>query len=92
MRTYELVLVFRPSLKEEERKKLLDTIKSWLKDMKLTREEEWWSKALTYAIKKELTGFYYALHLQSEKGIEKDFEKRLINQDQILRHLLVRRK
>jgi len=90
MRTYEFVLVLRP-VQEKERKKILDTIISWLKDVKFVREEEWGSKALKYKIKKELTGFYFDYEFETEK-ISADFEKKLYNTDGVLRHLLIRKK
>lgn len=91
MRIYELVLVLRPSLKEDDRKKLLTTIKTWIKDVKITKEEDWGSKALKYPIKKELTGFYYDFILEADK-ITEDLEKKLLTQENVLRHLLIRKK
>ena len=92
MRTYELAVVLRPSLKEAERKTLLDTVKSWLQDTKITKEEDWGSKALKYAIKKELTGHYFYMLLETAKTIPGDVEKRLLSEEKVLRHLLVRTK
>lgn len=92
MRTYELVLVVKPSVSEANRKKLLETIKSWMNGVKITKEEDLGSKALKYAIKNELTGHYFDLALQTETSIPTDLEKRLFAQEQILRHLLVRLK
>lgn len=92
MRSYELVLVIKPTLQETDRKKLIQTITSWLKDIKIVKEEDWGSKALKYPIKKELTGFYYDFILETENSVASDFEKRLINQENVLRHLLIRTK
>ena len=92
MRTYELAVVLRSSVKEADRKKLVDTIKSWLQDAKITKEEDWGSKALKYPIKKELTGHYFYMLLESAKAIPADVEKRLLSEENVLRHLLVRTK
>lgn len=92
MRTYELVLVLRPSVTEPNRKKLLDTVKAWLGKTKVAKEDDWGSKALKYAIKKELSGHFYDLKLETAEAIPADFEKRILMQDDILRHLLVRTK
>ena len=48
MRTYELVLVMKPSVKEADRKKLLEQVKGWLGTVKVTKEEDWGQKALAY--------------------------------------------
>lgn len=91
MRLYELVLVVRPSIKEADRKKLLDTIKDWLKDVKINKENDWGQKPLAYSIKKEVAGHYYQLMLEGE-AIAKDFETRLVRNEHILRHLMLRTK
>jgi len=89
MRTYDLVLVLRPSLNEADRKKLLEQVKAWFGTLKVKKEDDWGSKALKYPIKKELTGHYFALSLEGET-VPQDLEKRILNQESILRHLLVR--
>lgn len=91
MRVYELVLVLRPSLKDADRKKVLDAIKDFLKDLKITKENDWGQKPLAYTIKKELAGYYYQILFEGE-SIAKDFETRLIRNDNVLRHLLLRTK
>lgn len=91
MRLYELMLVLKTSLSEGDRKKLLTSIKEMLKDMKVT-EEEVGQKPLAYKIKHELAGLYHIMHIESATGIAADFEKRLLNNDNILRHLLLRKK
>lgn len=91
MRTYELVLVVKPSLTEPQRKKLLETVKSWLKDLSI-KEESWGSKALAYRIKNELTGYYYDLQLETKTSIPVDLEKKLVENENILRHLVIRKK
>ncbi len=92
MRTYELVLVLKPSLTEKERAKLVETVKNWFKDFKVSKEEEWGQKPLAYKIKKEIAGFYHVLNLEGEQGLPADYEKKLMNDESVLRHLLLRKK
>ena len=92
MRMYDLVLVFRSSLSDDKRKKLTDTITSWVKGAKVTKSEQWGARPLSYPIKKELSGNYMYLVLESEAGVPTDFEKRILVQEDVLRHLLVRKK
>lgn len=89
MRNYQLVLVLKASLSEVQKKKLLETIKSWLKNVKIVKEEEWGQKPLSYSIKRETAGFYLNLLLEA-KDFPLDFEKKLVSQDDVLRHLLLR--
>ena len=92
MRLYELVLVLRTSLSEAQRKKLLETIKSWLNGVKITKEDDWGQKTLSYKIKREVSGYYTLLTLESENSVPLDLEKKILAQENILRHLLIRRK
>lgn len=92
MRLYELVVVLRTSLSDSERKKFLDQVKTWLGDVKVTKEDDWGQKPLAYKIKKEVAGVYHKMNLETEKTIPADFETRLIRNDSVLRHLLLRTK
>ncbi len=92
MRLYELVFVVKSTLAEEKRKKLIEDIKKLFKNVKITKEQEWGQKVLAYPIKHELSGFYVGLSVESENAIEKDLEKHLYQNENILRHLVIRTK
>jgi ribosomal protein S6 len=91
MRNYDLVLVMRPSLKDADRKKLLDGIKENLKDLKVVKEEDWGQKPLAYTIKKELAGSYYQFKLEGE-NLPQGLEQKILLNENIIRHLLLRTK
>lgn len=91
MRQYELVLVMRPSLTEDKRKKLIDSVKTWLKDVKFLKEEALGQKPLAYQINRETSGYYYYLSFEGKK-VSEDLEKRILAQESVVRHLLVRTK
>lgn len=92
MRLYELVIVIKTSVSEAGRKKLLDTVKSWIKDVAVIKEDAWGQKVLSYPIKRESSGFYVVLSLESADAIPADLDKRLVGNESILRHLIVRKK
>jgi len=89
--TYNLTLVLKSSLKEADRKKLLDSIKDGFGKAKLT-EKEWGQKALAYPIQKEVSGYFVSITAESEEVISNDFEKKLFANENILRHLFLRTK
>lgn len=91
MRVYELILVTKASLTDTLRKKLVSGVKTLLKDVKIVKENEVGQKFLAYKIKKEINGFYFDFVLEGE-NIPQDFEKKLLENENILRHLLLRRK
>ena len=92
MRLYDLVLVLRPNLPDAKKKQAIDGVKTMLKGVKVTAEEDWGQKVLAYPIKKEQAGVYVKMSLESEEGVAKDFETKLFQNDTVLRHLLVRTK
>src|SRR5258708_6797839 len=57
MRLYELVLVLKPSLKEADRKKLLETVSNWLGKIKVKTENDLGQKPLAYTKKREEVDF-----------------------------------
>ncbi|MBI4097819.1 MAG: 30S ribosomal protein S6 [Candidatus Levybacteria bacterium] len=87
---YQLTLVIRSTLKEAEQKKLLEGIKSLLGKAKIT-EKSWGQKALAYPIRKEVSGLFLNWNIDSESVVPLNFEKKLLGNDDILRHLLLRR-
>lgn len=91
MRIYELALVLKSSLSQVKRKKAVDTVKNYLKGLKITKEEEVGEKTLSYKIKKEKTGYYLDFLFEGE-SIPMDFEKKLLTNEDVLRHLLIRKK
>ncbi len=92
MRVYELALILRTSLTEANRKKLLENIKNWLLDVKISKETILGEKELAYPIKREVKGIYHLLSLEAKDRIPQDLEKRILGQEDILRHLLIRTK
>lgn len=91
MRKYQLILVLKTSLSEGERKKVLDSVKSFLKEVKIAKEDIWGQKSLAYSIKREMTGFYVSYLLETKEPISLDLEKKLTVNEDVLRHLLLRK-
>lgn len=92
MRTYELVLVLKTSLTKDKVKKLIGEIEKWLKDIKISKQDELGEKELAFKIKKETRGIFLDLKLEGKEVIPSDFEKRVREEADILRHLLIREK
>jgi ribosomal protein S6 len=73
------------------RKKLVAGIKVLLKDLKIVKENEVGQKTLAHKIRRETTGFYSDFSLEGE-NIPSDFDKKLLENDNVLRYLLLRTK
>lgn len=91
MRDYELTLVLRAGLTDQEREKLLENIKKMIEDVKgkIESQDLWGKKTLAYPIKKEKEGIYvyFVLFLPGEEVFP--LEKKLKTEDGVLRYLLV---
>lgn len=87
--TYNLTLVLKSSLKEDQRKKLVETIKESFGKAEIT-EKEWGQKPLSYPIQKELSGYFLNMKAETDNVIPSDFEKKLFSNENILRHLFLR--
>lgn len=91
MRIYDLVLVIKTTLSENERKKFLETVKGWFKDLKVTKEDLLGQKVLSYPIKREAAGYYVRISFEGQ-NISPDLNRRLLQNENLLRHLVIRRK
>lgn len=93
MRSYDLVLVLGTSLAEAERKKILENIENWLGKAEI-KSQELGRKTLAYPLKKEREGLFVLLKINYQNGttVPVGLEKKLLMNDNILRHLLVRGK
>ena len=89
MRQYKLFVVIRSSLKDADRKKLFDGIKDLLGKVKIGKVDEWGQKPLAYPIKREVSGVFAKIEFEGEQLAE-SLEKKLLANDNILRHLLLR--
>ena len=86
-----MILVTKASLTEVLRKKLIAGIKVLLGDLKVIKENEVGLKTLAYKINKETSGYYFDFSLEGE-NVPADFDKKLLENDNILRYLILRTK
>lgn len=92
MRTYELVLIVKTSLAKDKVKKLIGEVEKWLKEVKILKQDELGEKELAFKIKKETRAIFLDLKLEGKDSIPSDFEKKVREEENILRHLLIREK
>lgn len=89
MRKYKLVLLLKSGTKKEAKDKLLQDLKKWIGSVKEEKVTELGERKLAYQIKKQRSGEYVVFDFQAE-NLPKDLDKRILMQDDILRHLIVR--
>lgn len=88
---YELTMIFRSSLGEEDRKKVLETVKKLIgKSSRLVETLDLGKRMLAYPIKKEKEGNFICLKLEITGQEAVEINKKLKNDEKVLRYLLVK--
>ena len=89
MNSYLLTLVIKDSLKEEERKKLLASITE--KFAKMEKEDLWGVKNLSYPIEHQERAYFAHFEFQADPKTVPPLEKQVRLNEDIIRHLLIRK-
>ena len=93
MKNYEIMFIVRPTLGEDEVKKVIKNFADIIKnnDGKVTKEENMGQRELAYEIKKFKSGYYYIFEVEAkdDKAIKEFDRLALINND-IVRHLITK--
>ena len=93
MQKYEMTLVVNATLEKAVLDKLLAKIKKLVTDSagKVEKTEEWGKRILAYPLKKQKEGLYYFFELSLEKKDAPAIANKLQMEENLLRHLIVRR-
>ena len=93
MRYYEIMFITRPTLSEEETKKVVNSFKKTITDngSKVTDEKTLGQRELAYEIKDFKSGNYYIFEVESkdDKAI-KEFDRLALISKDIIRHLITK--
>lgn len=93
MRNYELMIIVRPTLNEEETKAVVENFSKVLTDngSKIIESKEIGQRELAYEIKKFKSGYYYLYTVEAEddKAV-KEFDRLAGISSDIIRHLITR--
>ena len=98
MRKYEIMFIVKPTLEEEEIKKVASSFQSSLEKngAKVTNVDAWGKRALAYEIKKGndtfRSGYYYVINIESETDeAVKEFDRLALINANVIRHLVIRK-
>ena len=90
MNSYYLTLVLKTDIDGKEQKALLDDVEKKVGEGKL-KKDEWGARDLAYPIKKQTKGFYAHFEFEAEPKSIKGLDNSLKVEENVLRHLLVRK-
>ncbi|MCL5411461.1 MAG: 30S ribosomal protein S6 [Patescibacteria group bacterium] len=90
---YELTLVTKATVSNEDLEKFIEEITKIITDGKgdVINIENWGKKQLAYEIEKQRSGVYTLFTFKSEPSILKAINKKLKISDQVLRYLTVKK-
>ncbi len=92
MRDYELVLIVKPEITEENLPATLEKINKFITDRSgtVTETNQWGRRKLAYSIKGAVEGNYVLTRLKAEPKLVSALNANLKTSEDVLRHLLVR--
>lgn len=92
MNKYEMVIVMKPNLEEEDRQNVLERLKEAISEFGTVGElDEWGQRKLAYEINYIKEGHYYVLNYEAEPQVVEEVERRARISDRIIRYLTVRK-
>ncbi len=89
MNNYTLTVLVKDSLDEKDRKAVLDSITKQLG--KVEKEDLWGSRPLVYDIEHQNKAYYAHFEFQSAPNTIKALDRNLTLNEDILRHLLLKK-
>ena len=91
MSKYELVLIFKPELSEEDRNTVFSRIQQVIDENgKLEEVHDWGKRKLAYEINYIKEGYYYIVNFDLDPQFVKEIERRCRLFEQIIRYMVVR--
>lgn len=93
MKNYEIMFIVRPTLSEDEIKKVVENFSNVLvsNGAKVTETKEMGQRELAYEIKKFKSGYYFVFEVESnDDKATKEFDRLALISNDIIRHLITK--
>lgn len=91
MNNYETIFIMADDVIEEQRKVVIDKVKSYLNDnAKITKTKDLGLRKLAYEVRNCTQGYYYIIEFKSNPDVIRDLEKIYRITDEIIKFITVR--
>lgn len=92
MNKYEIMFIVKADIAEEEVANVVKSFESIITDMggKILNSKDLGQKKLAYEIEKQVRGYYYLLNVECESKAIKEFDRKALIDERILRHLIIK--
>ena len=93
MYNYEVALIIRPEIEEEDQAALIERLGELLTSEggEVADVETWGRRRLAYPIRKIQEGYYYFIHGQFSASVLPELERTIKLNEDILRHMVIRK-
>lgn len=90
MRDYELLFVLDPTLDEDKKAALIETVKSVINsDGEAGEADVWGERKLAYPINNKNIGYYVVMPFKANAELPKELDRRLRINENVMRHIIV---
>jgi small subunit ribosomal protein S6 len=92
MTKYEIMYIIRPTVSEDERKALIDSLHSVFTNgnSEIRKVDEWGTRDLAYEIQKHRKGYYVVLDVTATEEDRAEFDRIIRLKENILRYLILK--
>lgn len=92
MNKYEIMFIVKADIAEEEVANVVKSFESIITDMggKILNSKDLGQKKLAYEIEKQVRGYYHLLNVECESKAVKEFDRKALIEERILRHLIIK--
>lgn len=92
MNKYEIMFIVKVDIAEEEVANVVKSFESIITDMggKILNSKDLGQKKLAYEIEKQVRGYYHLLNVECESKAVKEFDRKALIDERILRHLIIK--
>ena len=92
MNKYEIMFIVKADVCEEDEKNTVKAFEKVLTDMgaKIINSKDLGQKKLAYEIKKQVRGYYHLLNVECDSKAVKEFDRKALIDEKILRHLIIK--
>ncbi len=93
MTNYEIMFIVKANLDDSSLAKLVKDTQKLITDnkSKVIEFKDLGKKKLAYPIKKEISGCYYLMYVSATNECIKEFDRKLLINENILRHLILKK-
>lgn len=93
MTNYEIMFIVKANLEDSTLDKIVNDAKNLITDnnSKVIEFKDLGKKKLAYPINKEISGCYYLMQVSATNECIKEFDRKLLINENILRHLILKK-